>query len=129
MMDLDVFAVASAMRAAALARAAAAAEDAAVVLAAADCLVAFATTGRGEPPTAAQVAAIARATGARDTGTDDASRVVRAARARTRISRGQPVACADLAAAAGVSRQYAHRAWGTIVRADAASALLEEVAR
>ena len=127
-MSLDVATVASAMRATALARAAAAAEDAAAAIALAARMAEYAATGRGEPPTASQLAALARATGARDSGTDDASRVIRAARARSRIYRGQSVACADLAAAAGVSRQYAHREWGTIVRAEVARSLLSREA-
>lgn len=73
---------------------------------------------RGETrcePTAEEVRAFARATGARDTGRDDASRLVRAVRVRSALLARRDVAISDFAVAVGLSRQYVWRRYGARV--------------
>lgn len=88
----------------------------------------FAATGEGDPPTAAEMDAVSRATHARENGQDKASRMLRACRARIAISRGRAIAGADLAAAAGVSRQYVYREYGSRVEAADARDILNRAA-
>ena len=76
-----------------------------------------------EPPTEREVQVFARATGAR--GSSDAARIVRACIARLAVRDRRPVAAADLAAAAGFSRQYATRQYGSLVAHAVASRVLE----
>ena len=84
----------------------------------------FALEGEGDPPSWEELVAFAGATGARDTGRDDASRVLRAARARIAMGRGERVTCGDLAAALGRSRQHVYRLHGASCDAATARALL-----
>ena len=123
---LDVEEVAATVCAAAAQRAFDAQSDAEAVLARAIGLVTYATRGEGREPTDEELAAFARATGANASAEDSASRVLRAARARLRIARGYPVATAEVASAVGVSRQYAQRAWGTLLRCDRAREIVAE---
>ncbi len=123
---LDVEEVAATVCAAAAQRAFDAQSDAEAVLACAVGLVAYATRGEGPAPSDEELAVFARATGASASAEDSASRVLRAARARLRIARGYPVATAELASAVGVSRQYAQRAWGSLLRCDRAREIVAE---
>jgi hypothetical protein len=98
--------------------------DAEAVVEYATAIVTYARTGEGPAPSPSALAAVARATGATAHGRDGASRLLRAVRVRARLAAGQRVGYADAAAAAGLSRQYVHRAYGAFLPASVVAEML-----
>jgi len=100
--------------------------DAEIAALCAQRIEAFALGASPAPPAQEELLAFQRATGARESGRDLPSRILRAVRARLALAQNRPVAATDLAAAARCSRQWISRQFGSLVPAPVALRILRE---